>query len=83
MSKFINVGVYPPHNKSKSALKRAIADGERVGVYATSFYNAPIERDVYLIPEDVVYSVCGPDPEHSRKWYASIERGKDGSVTVK
>lgn len=87
MSSYVNVGV---KNRSdgtdiptKAALKRAIAaNPDDVVVYGTSDFT-PFTGSADNLREGVKYSVTGPNPYTSRKWYATLEKGPNGKVTVK
>lgn len=60
---------------SKAALKRAIKDSPQdVEFYPTSIFNAPesIRAGEMTVFSEPVY-VVGPDPETSRKFYASVQ----------
>jgi hypothetical protein len=78
---FVNVGVETPHNKSKRALREAIAaDASKVIFYGTSVSSTYYGR-VSDIKDGMTYQVVGPDPERSRKWYATVEK-KNGKIRV-
>ena len=73
MSNYVNVGVYPPYNRTKKALKEAISrDPKAVILYTTSLFGVQFSgrRVSALDPGD--YTVVGPEPQTSRKWYATI-----------
>jgi hypothetical protein len=75
MTKYINVGVQAPHNKSKKALKEAIASNpEAVVFYGTTEFGIGPTYDGHgdTIPEGVSLSVVGPDPYTKRNWYAQV-----------
>lgn len=84
---YVNVGV---KNRSdgtdiptKAALKRAIAaNADDVVVYGTSDMT-PFTGSVDDLDIGVKYSVTGPNPYTSRKWYATLEKGTNGKITVK
>lgn len=69
---------------TKAALKRAISDNpDKVYLYGTSRYEQgglPAHAD--KLPEGHKYSVTGPNPYNSRKWYATVER-RNGRLSVK
>lgn len=84
---YVNVGV---SNRSdgtdiptKAALKRAIAaNPDDVVVYGTSDMS-PFTGSADDLLIGVKYSVTGPNPYTNRKWYATLEMGANGKVTVK
>jgi hypothetical protein len=81
---YANVGVQSPHNASKKAMKEAIkADPSKVYFYTTSMFPPQWNGSAAELPDDLVLSVVGPDPERKRSWYASVEKRKDGTVIVK
>lgn len=69
---------------TKAALKRAISDNpDRVFLYGTStFGTGELPTSADKLPEGYKYSVVGPNPYKSRKWYATVER-RNGRLTVK
>ena len=86
---FVNVGVrYRNDNPdikpgtdipTKAALKRAIADTPgNIELYETTMGREDIwyTSDQLLI--GVKYSVVGPNPYTSRKWYATVEKTAKG-----
>lgn len=67
---------------SKAALRRDIAErgADRVGVYSTSLFGNESAANVGELPDGAI--IVGPDPERDRRWYASVKRGKDGSLKI-
>jgi len=84
---YVNVGV---SNRSdgtdiptKTALKAAIAaNPDNVVVYGTSDFS-PFTGSADNLVIGVKYTVTGPNPYTSRKWYATVEKLQNGKITVK
>lgn len=74
--------------KSKAALKRALAAGEPVKFYTTGqFPNPEFEvrsSDLGNRPRaaEESWSIVGPDPCTSRKWYATVTVNHLGNLKV-
>lgn len=90
MSEWQNVGVNLRPGFSdiptKAALKRLFADTpENAHLYSTDAIGP--NRDKTWFGDNLVigvkYSVTGPNPYTSRKWYATIEKLPNGKITVK
>ena len=68
---------------TKKALKEAFANKPTlVTLYETSMGN---EHKVHFwnsLEIGVKYSVVGPNPYNSRKWYATVEKKQDGTIKV-
>lgn len=84
---YVNVGVqYDSYGKdipTKRALKEAIAaNPASVYMYGTSDIT-PFSGSADKAVVGVKYSVTGPNPYNNRKWYATIEKGQNGKITVK
>ncbi len=86
---FVNVGARSKSTledyKTKKALRDAMQQNPAdVELYETSVFGGGtvITGDKVTSP-GVKYSVTGPNPFTSRKWYATIERTKNGNTTVK
>ena len=62
-----------PNYRSKAELKRALAAGKVVGVYATEPHEAEPR-------EGMEVSVGGPHYPEPHKWYARVVVGPDGVV---
>lgn len=83
---YVNVGV---KNRSdgtdiptKAALKRAIAaNPDDVVVYGTSDFQ-PFTGSADNLVIGVKYSVTGPNPYTSRKWFATVEKTAKGIKVV-
>jgi len=83
---YVNVGT---KNRSggtdiptKAALKRAIAaNPDDVVVYGTSDFQ-PFTGSADNLVIGVKYSVTGPNPYTSRKWYATLEKLSNGTIKV-
>ena len=73
---YVNVGVKTADNReypTKAALKQAVATNpERVLVYSTSYITEIIQTFVPKLSTSDKYSVTGPNPYNSRKWYATL-----------
>lgn len=83
---YVNVGAKELPGKkdfpSKAALKRAIqADPTKVYFYPTSDF-AGNPGTVDILDKGVKYSVVGPNPYNSRKWYATVEITQSGQIKV-
>lgn len=90
MTEYVNVGAshFPGIQDipTKIALKRAIAaDPAKVNFYATDAFGANRDKSWFADKLDigVKYSVVGPNPYTSRKWYATVEMQANGKITVK
>jgi hypothetical protein len=84
---YVNVGVKNRNDgtdiPTKAALKQAIAaNPDDVVMYGTSDFS-PFTGSADDSVIGVKYSVTGPNPYTSRKWYATIEKGQNGKITVK
>lgn len=84
---YVNVGVkYNPTKgdlTTKSELKRRIAENPTdVHFYSTSDFHA-FSGSADDLDIGVKYSVTGPNPYTSRKWYATVEKLPNGKITVK
>ena len=90
MAEWVNAGVRNSSDASdiptKKALKEQLsADPTSVTFYATSDF-PPNHDDVRTADRLLMghkYSVTGPNPYTSRKWYATVERLENGKITVK
>lgn len=71
-------GVYTPgygRYKTKKALKEAVADGKNPILEVISFFNnGPRSVPFSVLEEGKTYTIVGPDPHTSRKWYANATR---------
>lgn len=71
--------------KTKAALKREIADkATNVTLYVTDTFG-PNAGNSFLsdeLPIGVKFTVTGPNPYTSRKWYATVEKLPNGTVKV-
>ena len=85
---YINVGA---RNKSdetdiptKSALKRIFAENPgNVVLYETTLGREDKTYNSDTMDIGDKYSVTGPNPYKSRKWYATVEKVQSGRITVK
>lgn len=83
---FINVGAQYDADKkdipTKAALKAQIkADPSKVYIYPTSDF-AGLPGTLDIMDKGHKYSVTGPNPYNSRKWYATIEITISGAIRV-
>lgn len=83
---FVNVGALYNDTKTdiptKAALKRAIQENPaNVYLYPTSDF-AGDPGTVDILEKGVKYSVTGPNPYISRKWYATVEITQSGQIKV-
>lgn len=68
---------------TKKALKTALAvDPSKVTFDTTSGFSARETISAYDLVAGVSYSVVGPDPYTSRKWYATVKLNAAGAITV-
>ena len=71
-----------PRCQTKKQLKEAVRDiPDKVYLYTTSMFNGWSGRAVDL-PDGMQFNVVGPDPERSRKWYATVKKKADGTLVV-
>jgi hypothetical protein len=71
---------------TKSELKRQIGQkAATVTFYSTDAFGANAEKLWFgdSLTIGVKYSVAGPNPYTSRKWFATVERSAKGTITVK
>lgn len=85
---YVNVGARDKNSfadiPTKAALKRAITDfPDNTVLYDTSEMSVKSERTLSNLDIGVKYSVCGPNPYTSRKWYATVEKLPNGKITIK
>lgn len=85
---FVNVGAHlRPDNSdipTKKALKQWIQDEPvLVVLYETSLGKEDNRYNCDSLDIGVRYSVVGPNPYTSRKWYATVEKLPNGKITVK
>ncbi len=85
---YVNVGAKTIADKkdipTKAALKRKFAENpDHVLLYETTMGNDHIEHFGDSLDIGVKYSVTGPNPYTNRKWYATVEKGQNGRITVK
>lgn len=81
---YVNVGVKKDglDIPTKKALKDAIAaNPESVYVYSTSTFDSFADTADRL-DIGVKYSVTGPNPYNSRKWYATLEKLPNRTIKV-
>jgi hypothetical protein len=90
MSEWLNGGAKLNSDNSdiptKTALKRAIQnDAADVIIYVTDAFgpNAGKRGTADNLPVGVKFTVTGPNPYTSRKWYATVEKLQNGRITVK
>lgn len=84
---YVNVGakVMPGNSDipSKKALKACIAANPGdVVLYDTSELSTPGTRTCSYLDVGVKYTVVGPNPYTSRKWYATVEKLPNGTIRV-
>lgn len=79
---YVNVGakLHGSDIPTKAALKRAVAENPAsVELYSTSLIPAGLPQGKQFVTEVInldsshKYSVTGPNPYTSRKWYATVE----------
>lgn len=87
MAQWVNVGIRNKNDKSdfptKTAARRAIP--ANVEFYVTDAFGP--NADKVLTPDEldisVMYSVVGPNPYTSRKWYGTAQKTCDGRILLK
>lgn len=86
---YLNVGARDNYTNAdiptKKALKAAIAaDPASVRFYVTDAFgpNANTSLTADKADNGVKYSVTGPNPYTSRKWYAIVEKLSNGTIKV-
>ena len=85
----INTGAYVDGRRpaSKAALRRAVVDNlSAVTFDVTALFGPYVGMYLAATPADIgadQLSVVGPDPYRSRRWYATVEVGRDGRVKVR
>lgn len=73
---------------TKAALKRALkAAPQDVKLYSTSAFDlgtGEVASNLGNRPNhaDEAWTVCGPDPYNSRKWYATVRTNRLGNLVV-
>ncbi len=76
------VFIHDSRPKTKKALREAVellylstgeGDPYSVVMEATSFFGNEYDGSLANAPQETVFSVVGPDPRRSRKWYATIK----------
>jgi len=67
--------------QTKKALKEAAAQGRVISIECTSMFGG-YDGDSKDAPVGKTFTVVGPDPYRSRKWYANIKRQEDGTIKV-
>lgn len=82
---YVNVGVKFVGSGSdiptKSGLKEEIKKlPTNVQVYSVSPMGEQVDTTADKLQKGIKYSVCGPNPFKSRKWYATIEILDNGQV---
>lgn len=71
---------------TKKALKELIAQSpEKVHLYSTDAFGPNYGKSwmADILPEGVKFTVTGPNPYTSRKWYATVEKLANGNISVK
>lgn len=89
MANSVNVGAKSVSDMSdfptKTALKQAIAaNPAKVLLYATDAFGPNAGKADIASATDIgtKYYVVGPNPYNSRKWYATVERFTNGTISV-
>lgn len=84
---FVNVGATYLRGfldiPTKKALKDAFkTDPANVVLYTTSLFSADTTHNGSELDVGTKYSVVGPNPYNSRKWYATVEKLPNGTIRV-
>jgi hypothetical protein len=89
MSGYVNVGVRDVNNNSDIPTKKELKGRidtypAKVELYATDAMtaNAGLSWIADDLPVGVRFSVTGPNPYTSRKWYATVEKLANGTIKV-
>lgn len=85
---YINVGAYVngERPRTKKALREALASApntvrfDQTSNFRTGSYE--LTNTVDQLRAGDTFTVVGPDPYTSRKWYASVTRDRDGKVKI-
>lgn len=80
---YVNVGALVTGRPvpTKKALKEALSqDLTSVEFYSTSHMGPQHNGPVTELTPGVVLTVCGPDPERKRNWWASVKIDAAGQV---
>lgn len=87
---YVNVGARYTEDEcdipTKSGLKGTLkTDRTLVTFYVTDAFGENVGKVLRGDDLDigVKYSVTGPNPYNNRKWYATVEKRADGTITVK
>lgn len=88
MSEWVNAGATVEGGSitTKKALKELIGQTPHlVYIYVTDAFGAMSGREFYVddLPSSYKFTVVGPDPYTSRKWFATVEKLPNGTITVK
>lgn len=68
---------------TKAALKRAVAeDPTKVRLYSVEMFTTIHPTPVSDVDSSDAWTICGPNPYTTRKWYATIRQNAKGKVTV-
>ncbi len=80
---FIN-GRRPPTKKSlKEAIQQDPFNPTNVRIEATSLFGNEYDGPLSAAPNNARFTVVGPDPYTSRKWYATISMNPEKGWQVK
>jgi hypothetical protein len=70
--------------KTKKAFKEAVAnDPKSFRLFDTSLFDPEPDHNGETLPIGKRFEVVGPNVYRDRRWYATIEKKADGTVTVK
>ena len=88
MSEWQNVGARHSFTMSDIPTKKALKDAivaKTVELYSTDAFGTGVGKMWFAdkLEIGVKYTVVGPNPYTSRKWYATVEKLPNGSITVK
>lgn len=84
---YVNVHAMDNQDKSDFASKKALKDAIKTNpanvlFVGTSGFNGVTHGTLDILDKGVKYSVCGPNPYKSRKWYATVEITHSGAIRV-
>lgn len=71
---------------TKKALKLAIAENAAIVTFYSTDAFGPNRDKLWFgdsLEIGVKYSVAGPNPYTSRRWFATVEKSPNGTITVK
>lgn len=72
-----------PRCQTKKALKEVVRDiPDKLYLSTTSMFPGGYSGRAVDMPDDLTFTVVGPDPHTRRNWYANVKKKADGSLVV-